>query len=144
MQIYYVSAEMQILENLADILSADISAWISADYIGRFSYRSYSTYCDSVLLTLQQWSAINHASHTICPKTFCKSCLISPERSMARVVGRLYEYFRFSLRTCANRFGAIFFRSFLLAANPARLRAALHGQNRVRIQSAEPFEIHAF
>ena len=35
MQIYHVSAEMQIYENFADMLSADI--------IGRLLYRSYST-----------------------------------------------------------------------------------------------------
>ena len=34
---------MQIWPNLADILSADISACISADKIGRYDYRSYST-----------------------------------------------------------------------------------------------------
>ena len=34
---------MQIWPNLADILSADISACISADKIGRYDYWSYST-----------------------------------------------------------------------------------------------------
>ena len=42
LQINYLSAEMQIWGNLADIISADILACLSADKNGRYQYRSYS------------------------------------------------------------------------------------------------------